>query len=339
MVPVNANVLALIEGADHVCYRYRIRAFGPFLEAMGCRITPLPLAKGLPERLGQLRRARAFDAVVLQRRLLSTWETAWLRRHARRLIFDYDDAVMYRDSYHPKGLNDPRRLRRFQAIARSADVLIAGNAFLADRPRALGVSPGRVVVVPTCVDPDRYPIKEHREGPIRLVWIGSSSTLQSLESQRSMWDEVGRRFPDLTLRIIADRFPDLGALKIEPVRWQEATEADSIVGGDIGINFAPDDDWSRGKCGLKILQYQACGLPVITDRVGVHPLMVQDGETGFLIDSTEDILAAIERLVQDRALRADLGRAGREQIERDYAPECWAETVLGAMLGPEYDSA
>ncbi|MFO0956206.1 MAG: glycosyltransferase family 4 protein [Isosphaeraceae bacterium] len=331
MVPVRANVLALTEGPNHVCYRYRIRAFEPFLEEKGCRVTVWPLAKGLPERLKQLRGAREFDAVILQRRLLSTWETAWLRRHARRLVFDYDDAVMYRDSYHPKGLDAPRRRRRFRSIAGSADVLIAGNAFLADRPRALGVTPRSVVVVPTCVDPDRYPIKEPREGPVRLVWIGSSSTLQSLESQRARWDEVGRRFPDLTLRIIADRFPDLGALRVEPIRWEEKDEAQAISACDIGINFAPDDDWSRGKCGLKILQYQACALPVITDRVGVHPSMVRDGETGFLAESTGDVIDAIDRLATDPSLRGRMGRTGREQIEREYAPSRWADNVFAAL--------
>src|SRR5207302_854567 len=110
-----------------------------------------------------------FDAVILQRRLPSRWELASLRREARRLIFDFDDAVFHRDSFSARGLESPRRRARFTAVVQAADVVVAGNAWLAERARAAGAA--YVVVVPTCVEPTTYSLADHgpKNGGVRLV--------------------------------------------------------------------------------------------------------------------------------------------------------------------------
>ena len=106
--------------------------------------------------------------------------------------------------------------------------------------------------------------------PVELVWIGSASTLQGLEQARPIWEAVAEAVPGLRLRVICDRFPDSFPLPIVPVAWNEETEAHEIAAGQIGISWIPDDLWSRGKCGLKVLQYQAAGLPVVANPVGAH---------------------------------------------------------------------
>ena len=126
------KALALVESPDHVCCRYRIQAYAPALERVGISLETAALARGLVPRALQFARLGRFDTVVLQRKLLLPWQLRLLRRQARLLVFDFDDAVLYRDSYDPRGPHCPRRLRRFSATVQASDVVIAGNDFLAD---------------------------------------------------------------------------------------------------------------------------------------------------------------------------------------------------------------
>ena len=129
-------------------------------------------------------------------------------------------------------------------------------------------------MIPTCVEPLLYPIAR-RLDPVELVWIGSGSTLQGLEQSRPIWQHVAQAMPGLKLRLICDRFPESFPLPVIPVNWKQQTEARELASGQIGISWVPDDLWSRGKCGLKILQYQAAGLPVVANPVGVHREMIR----------------------------------------------------------------
>jgi hypothetical protein len=176
------NLLALVESPDHVCCRYRISAFAPALQEAGWYLTSESLERGPFSRTFQLRRAARFDAVILQRKLLPAWQLRALRRSARHLVFDFDDAVLYRDSNDPRGPESPRRLRRFTETVRLVDTVVAGNDFLADCALRAGARVDRVHVIPTCVDPRLYPIAHHEtsSNPLDLVWIGSSSTLRGL---------------------------------------------------------------------------------------------------------------------------------------------------------------
>lgn len=326
------RVLALAEATDHVCVRYRLAAFAEGLRSLGCELNVEAIARGTLGRLRQARHARRFDAVLIQRRLLPAWQLAALRRHARHLVFDFDDAVLYRDSYDPRGPDCPKRRRRFTATVRACDAILAGNEFLAAKAREVGADPARIRVIPTCVEPDDYgPVRERPPGPPTLVWIGSSSTLKGLERSRTLWDRVGATFPEVTLRVICDRFPDLGRLRIDPVPWDEATEIAALTTGDVGLAWTPDDLWSRGKCGLKVLQYLAAGMPVVANPVGVHLDMVRPGVTGFLAESPTEWLEAIGQLVRDPSRRAEMGRNGRTLVDRDYAVSRWTDSLHRAL--------
>jgi glycosyltransferase involved in cell wall biosynthesis len=330
------KALALVDAPDHVCCRYRIRAFEPALDHAGWSLTTEGLARGAPSRWSQLGRSARFDAVILQRKLLPSWQFLRLRRRARRLIFDFDDAVLYRDSYDPRGPLCRRRARRFARTVRQADAVIAGNEFLADRALRAGARPDRVRVIPTCVDPDRYRPAAHdgTGAGLDLVWIGSSSTLQGLERQKPLWERIAREVPGVRLRVICDRAPDLGAMPVVAVPWSEATEADALTGGDVGVSWVPDDLWSRGKCGLKVLQSMVAGLPVITNPVGVHAEMVTPGVSGFLATTADEWVEAALALAGGPRLRRRMGRAARAAVEAGYSVFSWsgafAATVAGA---------
>ena len=328
------KALALVDSPEHVCCRYRIRPFQEALGSAGWSLTIEGLARGFPDRPKQLRAARQFDAVILQRKLLSGWEFEVLRQSCRRLAFDLDDAVFWRDSYHAKGPHDPVRWGRFRRIARRADAVITGNDFLTARALLAGASPETVRQIPTCVDPSVYPTRRHESGStVRLVWIGSSSTLKGLEQRRGLWDRIGREVPGVALRIICDRRPELGALPIEFVPWSEATEAEALADCDIGVAWMPDDLWSRGKCGLKVLQYLAAGLPVVANPVGVHGELIDHGLSGFLADSDDQWLDAVSRLANDAELRNRLGRSAREEVVRAYSVDRWASNFVEAVSG------
>lgn len=327
------KALALVDAPDHVCCRYRITAFQPALDAAGCSLTTEGLAHGWFARWSQFRRASAYDTVILQRKLLPRWQLRALRERARRLIFDFDDAVLYRDSYDGRGPHCRRREARFSYTVEQADTVLAGNDFLADCALRAGAAAERIRVIPSCVDTGRYsPRATGQPGTgLELVWIGSSSTLQGLEQQRALWELLGREVPGIRLRLICDRFPQFESMPVIPVAWSEATEAREMACADVGISWLPDDLWSRGKCGLKIVQYQAAGLPVITNPIGVHPEMVVDGVSGFLARTPGEWVQAAQTLAADSALRRRMGNAARAGVESGYSISAWSRAFVEAI--------
>lgn len=322
------NLLALVERHDHVCYRYRLAAFQPALEAAGWTLQCEPLAKGGRARWRQLRRVDEADAVVLQRRLLPLWQLALLRKRARRLIFDFDDAVFHRDSYHPKGVRSWRRMLQFWATLYRCDAVLAGNRFLHDRAAGF-VDSERVHYFPTCVAPAHYQLADQASAsPLRMVWIGQRSTVPSLHAAGPALAAAAEACPGLALRVISDVFAELPRVTVERRLWSSATEAADLAQAHLGISWLPDDDWSRGKCGLKVLQYLAAGLPVIGNRVGVHREMIIDGVTGFLADTPSEWASAVRRLAHDSSLRRTMGRAARRHVEQHYSVERWQQPFV-----------
>ncbi len=313
------RITALVKTPTHVCCRYRVAAFRRFLEAAGHSLDIRGWPGSWLGRVQLYRQLRHTDALLVQRKLLPSWQLRLVRRCVRWLIFDYDDSIFLRNSYNPRGPSSAGRSARFEEMVRSADAVVAGNRFL--REQALGVAAAEQVhVIPTCVDVSRYPLAKHPQiAPcVRLVWIGSSSTIQGLEQVNTLFEEVGKTVPKVQLRVICDRSLNLEHLPVEFFPWQEATEAAKIAGGDIGVSWLPDDLWSEGKCGLKVLQYMAAGLPVVANPVGLHRTLVRHGETGFLARTPVEWCHAIGRLAGDPLLRQRLGRAGRELVEASY---------------------
>src|SRR5262249_49590588 len=161
--------------------------------------------------------------------------------------------------------------------------------------------------------------------------IGSASTVKGLERRRPLFDTVAKAAPNIELKVICDRFPTFETMPVVPVAWSAATERMELASADIGVSWVPDDLWSKGKCGLKVLQYMAAGLPVVANPVGVQAEMVRHGETGFLADTQDEWTDAIRQLAADPALRQRMGNAGRRVVEREYmwtrAAALWLEIL------------
>ncbi len=312
--------LALVESPDQVCVRYRIC---PFSEAFRNKIGALEIRQIPTGILNRMRLGSSLwgTNLLLQRKLLPGWQTRWLRSRVSKLIFDFDDAVFLRDSYHPKGFYDRKRLARFQAMMEAADVVVAGNHYLAGRAREFR-SHSQTYIVPTCINPSLYPANHYQREkgtPFYLVWIGSSSTLQGMESQAPLWNSIGKGVEEAILRVICDRFPKWDAIKVEGRPWAKTTEAQDLASAHVGLSWIPDDPWSRGKCGLKVLQYMASGLPVVANPIGVHLEMITQGVNGFLCKSPEEWVDAIRWLRDNPEKAKTMGHAGRAIVEERYS--------------------
>ena len=322
-------VLAITSNLAQASSRLRVEALVGPLAARGFALNLVACPRGWAARRDLLRSAGEYHAVLLQRKLLDPWNWRLLRRHARRVVFDVDDAVLY----HPNFVGPYSRLRtavRFGATARNADHVVAGNPYLADLFSRRGCD---ATVLPTAVDASRYRVKRHAvtDTP-RLVWIGSRSTLPYLRRFLPALEAAARRVPGLRLVTIADAtVRPSPVLPIEHVPWSLAGERDALCRGDIGIAPTPLDRWTLGKCGFKIVQYMAAGLPVIASPVGANAAMVRPGETGFLPARPQDWPDAITALSNDVERRRQTGFAGRALVERHYrlddAADVWADLL------------
>ena len=329
------QIHAIVEHPDHVCCRYRLAALIPSLALLGLQLNLHTLPINPLSRLRLFIKMRG-KKVILQRKLLSWLEISLLRQNCSWLAFDFDDAIFLRDSYSQKGHYDPRRLARFKFLMHTVDAVFAGNEFLAEQARICGAKPNGIVIIPTCINPNLYfkdnrVYKSPREG-LQLVWIGSSSTLQGLEMSRDLFEEIGKQLPETTLKIISDRFPSFKSLRIQPVSWSAQTEALELATADIGISWIPDDPWSRVKCGLKVLQYMAAGLPVIANPVGVHSEMIRRGIEGFLPLTTHEWITHLNDFSLDRSLQISIGKAARTRVEDHYSISNAANLVYQTTL-------
>ncbi len=344
------RVTALVERADHVCCRYRIEAFAWALAQRGWLLDIRPLEHGLVARMRQLRAAGRADLVILQRKQLPIWQLAYLRRVARRLVYDIDDAVFQRDSYSPKGAASWQRMLGYWATVQAADAVFAGNDYLGSHAAAL-TEPARVHVVPTCIEPTWYKISDQAPidvpdhvpdwpGGIRLAWIGQKSTMRSLDLAAEHLAVASQRVPGMELRAISDESPRLNGVRVVFRPWSSATEAAELAACHVGISWLPDDSWSRGKCGLKVLQYMAAGLPVVANPLGMNAHMVIDGETGVLASTPRQWAEAIARLAGDAALRRAMGAAGRRMVEQHYSVAHWGPRFAALIdaVGRDDDS-
>jgi glycosyltransferase involved in cell wall biosynthesis len=267
---------------------------------------------------------RWAEVVVLHQIKLSALEARLLGALSRRLVFDVDDAIYVRK---PRRLGEPVgdsiwRRRKFDATCRAVDVVVAGNEVLADVARR---GAREVVILPTSIDTAAYrESTAPAAAPPTIVWIGSPENLIYLEMIRPALARLAARHPALRLRVVCSHFPEWPEIEIERIAWSAGTEAAALAAAHIGVMPLTDDEWARGKCAFKLLQYMAAALPCVASPIGANTEAVIDGLTGFHARSVEQWEDCLERLIESPPLRAQLGAAGRARVEerfgmRDYA--------------------
>lgn len=320
-----ARILVLSKGEDSASTRYRALQFFDRLKAAGHTASHMRLSGGATNMLRALKSASNADMVLVLRKTLPPPVLWLLRRAARRMVFDFDDAIFC----NTDGTPSPTRMSRFANMVRCCDHVTAGNGFLAET--AARFNPA-VSVIPTCVDVSRYHVGMEQAGDgFDLVWIGSSSTRKYLETAVPALRAASQQLPKLRLKIIADFDLDAPGFPTLPVRWQADTEAAELASSHVGIAPMRDDDWSRGKCALKVLQYMAAGLPVVSSSAGVNAEAVIDGETGFLVENDEDWAKALALLAGDPERRRQMGMAGRRRVVEHYSVDIVFARLLAAI--------
>jgi glycosyltransferase involved in cell wall biosynthesis len=242
------------------------------------------------------------------------------------IVFDFDDAIFHNYDKHPK-----REIRKFlgtklRTTIGGAKMAFCGNAYLANYARPLCPMSE---IVPTVVDTKIFRVRDEERptDPLRIGWIGTPST----------WNEylIGM-LPMLKLALTsrAGQFAAMGAdtnAEVEPmldlVKWAEEREVPFLQSLDIGIMPLTDTPFARGKCGYKLIQYMACGLPVVASPVGVNSEIVEHGVNGFLAETDAEWQSAIETLLADAELRHRMGAAGRRKVEEHYSLQVWGPRV------------
>lgn len=280
-------------------------------------------------RLSHLIWVAQADVVIIQREILPGRPGPILeklvRRFAKRVVFDLDDAIYLSHPTQERGwfgqvleaFSDRDMVAKILEIS---DSVIAGNTYLADYARKYN---DRVYVIPTPVDVGHYPVKEWKvvATPVVVGWIGTSSNLAFLEGIVPALEEVAKRHP-LLLRIVSNKIHRsmcFGSLNYEFVAWKGEREVEDILSFDIGLMPLPDNEWTRGKCGFKALQYMACGIPVVISPVGINKEIVQDGINGYLAETKDEWVEKISNLISDLDLRKRIGLGGRKTVEEAYS--------------------
>jgi glycosyltransferase involved in cell wall biosynthesis len=267
-----------------------------------------------------------FDVVFLERELFNDPTADYehqFRRVAKRMVLDVDDGIF---------LTWPDK---FAKTAAMVDCVIAGSDLLAAECRR---HTSRVAVVPTCVDLDRYPQKVHDERFRPTIgWTGTSSNLPYLTSIAGPLEQLART-REFGVGVISNeeairQLPSIPGVSVSGIPWHDATEGRDLLAFDLGVMPLPDEPWARFKCGLKLIQYMAAGLPVVASPVGVNPQILCEGQTGFLASTSDEWVVALEKLVTDVALRKRLGEAGRAVVQSRYSIAAnftaWTSAILG----------
>lgn len=336
------RLLAITQAADDPATRYRFTQYTRRLQQRGVAAEAVVWPRDRRQRDDVVDLANDFDAVVVFRRLLDAGHGRRLRHAARRLAFDFDDSITRRDSTYGRPWPLLDKVLAFRRMIRLCDSVTAGNSYLAELAAKQSRGPS-VHIVPTTVDLAGYPNplgttirrQESWQEPDRVLgWIGQPATSVYLKGLRRPLARLCRRRPELIVRAVSSARIALRDVRTEFRRWNQATEVSELTRFDIGLAPLPDDAWTRGKCGLRLLQYLAGGIPAVASPVGVQARIGQRG-AALLASREEDWELAIERILTDEALAAELIATGRRLVEAEFTPDRWIETIVQSWCGWE----
>lgn len=298
----------------------------------GKKHDPLNVLSCYVRRFWVLLSVGRYDLVCIEKELFPFLPPVaeWcLARLGKGYVVDYDDAVFHNYDSHPRALIRHLLGKKIAQVMRYSKVVFAGNEYL--KSYALKAGANRVEILPTVVQLSKYPLKKTKPSlRLSIGWVGSPTTMKYLMTLESVFRKLALSYP-LELIVINAKDTALTEMGI-PLRlipWTEEEEGERIAEMDIGIMPLPDDKWEQGKCAYKLIQYMACGLPVVASPVGMNQEVVKHGENGFLADSEAEWIFYLETLIQDATLRSRMGNAGRTLVQSEYT----LERNFGKMVG------
>ena len=284
------------------------------------------------KRVRSLGSSRRFDLVWVEAEVfpwLPDWAELWLSWKRIPYVVDYDDAAFHRYDLHRAALVRWVLGRKIDRVMKQAALVVAGNSYLANRARQAGSA--RIEVLPTVVDVSRYPAAtSKRNDDFVIGWIGSQTTsrylmlLHDVLRQATGWERT-------SLRLVGSGELPLPGVAADVMDWSEPSEVEAIQSFSVGIMPLQDDPWTRGKCGYKLIQYMACGLPVVASPVGVNCEIVDHGRNGYLAANEGEWLRALGQLRSEPQLSEEFGRLGRRRVESAYSLEVTAPRLADLL--------
>lgn len=335
------RIAAFTGGLSVPSARFRIRQYMPALRDEGIELAefysgfgqyppqvrwarPFWALATLAERLPGVVKSHRYDAVLLQREIMSSFVT-FEPLTTRPRILDVDDAIFLH-----RGGGFARRL------AELSDRVICGNNYLAEWFGRWNIN---VDVIPTAVDTERYlPNAEAKPSghPLVIGWIGTSGNYKYLYGIEGALEKVMRAHPGTRLKVVGDKLPEFRHLSLDQVDfapWSEAIEVQAIQSMDIGIMPLEDSPWARGKCSFKMLQYMAMGLPVVVSPVGMNAEVLTLGELGIGAMTEKQWIDGLIALLENRTLRARFGAEGRRVVESSFSIRVVAPRLARSLRG------
>ncbi len=312
------KVLFLIQGKDVAASRYRVLQYLPYLRRDGIEAVVADFARKISQWPQLMERLGGDKVLFIQRKQLGAIEYRVLKKLSKKIVYDFDDALWSRSAKHRSRDSFSRRFK-FRRMVKLADEVITCNTFLEEKTRRIN---SHVTVIPTPIDLSKYNVRSFAPGDGVVVgWVGAHGSIHYLERLIPLLEKVHSMNPRIRLKVICDVFPESERLPIDKIRWNIDTEADELKTLDIGLMPLTDDEWSWGKCGLKILQYSAVGVPAIVTPVGINRDIVRDGINGFWARTEKEWIDRVLLLAANPALRREMGLKARETVEERYSVE------------------
>lgn len=336
--------------------RLRFYQYIPYFESKGvkCDISPLFDDKYLIDLYGtkkvslihilrryalqflKLFQVYKYDIIVIEKELFPYVPALFewlLAKFGVKYIVDYDDAIFHNYDLHPNRLVRIFLSNKIAQVMRFSAAVVAGNDYLNNYSSKSGAK--NIVIIPTVVDTSKYSTKLlHSTKEVIIGWIGSPSTLKYVEMLKPILQEISKIYP-IKLYIIGGN-SGIGLGEIETIlKWSEKHEADQIKQFNIGIMPLYDELWEYGKCGYKLIQYMACGIPVIGSPIGVNNIIIRDGVNGYKALDINSWKEALCKLIQSESLRQKMGNQGRKIVEAEYslikASNNWLHLLRGTL--------
>lgn len=330
--------------------RYRLEQYAPGLRSFGIELqvayllgndylsrrfsekkTPaLGLLRSGIARLAELAVLHKCDAAIVHCELLPL-VPGWLERTLlqKPYLYDFDDAFYLRYQRGKLAALKPLLGNKFAQFIKGASAVTAGNGELA---RYAGQFNRRTKILPTVVDITHHvPNRKHKSNIFTVGWIGSPSTAPFLEQIVGSLVRLANEGP-VRLVVVGGRPPVVSGAEVISLPWSEKTEIELINSFDVGVMPLPDNEWSRGKCAFKLIQYMACGVPVIGSAVGANNEVVTP-DCGYLASNDDDWLHALRAFRDNPSERTHAGEAGRQRVAENYSLQIALPQMATAILG------
>jgi glycosyltransferase involved in cell wall biosynthesis len=281
------------------------------------------LLKSLWKRLHELSKVKKYDIVFVQRECFMLGTAFFEKRFAANtnLIFDFDDSIWLQNvSEGNKAFRFLKNAGKTKEIIGAAGLVIAGNQYLADYALQFN---SNVVIIPTTIDTRiYYPVSKGEPETLCIGWSGSFSTIQHFEYRIHALKRIKQNYGNrVKFKVIGDASYHSSVLEIKGLPWKKDTEVKDLEEIDIGIMPLPNDEWTKGKCGLKGLQYMGMAIPTIMSPVGVNTEIINDGVNGLLAESEDEWFDKLSNLVESTELRKRIGIEGRKTVVEKYSVE------------------